>query len=85
MIRRYGYGLAARLWYWLRRRRVLTFPCTSIAATALKHWSKYWLRSSRDRGQSVLSWYGENAGLVAAGTTAIEEKDLRGLSRYVPR
>jgi predicted Rossmann fold nucleotide-binding protein DprA/Smf involved in DNA uptake len=38
-----------------------------------------------DRGQSVLSWYGENAGLVAAGATAIEEKDLRGLSRYVPR
>ena len=38
-----------------------------------------------DRGQSVLSWYGENGGLVAAGATAIEEKDLRGLSRYVPR
>jgi predicted Rossmann fold nucleotide-binding protein DprA/Smf involved in DNA uptake len=38
-----------------------------------------------DRGQSVLSWYGENAGLVAAGATAIEEKDLLGLSRYMPR
>jgi len=29
-----------------------------------------------DRGQVVLSWYGENAGLVAAGATAIEESDL---------
>lgn len=38
-----------------------------------------------DRGQSVLSWYGENAGLVAAGATAIEEADLNGLSRYLPR
>ena len=38
-----------------------------------------------DRGQSVLSWYGENAGLVAAGATAVEEADLNGLSRYVPR
>jgi predicted Rossmann fold nucleotide-binding protein DprA/Smf involved in DNA uptake len=38
-----------------------------------------------DRGQSVLSWYGENAGLVAAGATAIEEADLQGLGRYVPR
>jgi predicted Rossmann fold nucleotide-binding protein DprA/Smf involved in DNA uptake len=38
-----------------------------------------------DRGQSVLSWYGENAGLVAAGATAIEEADLLGLGRYVPR
>src|SRR5262249_9931724 len=34
-----------------------------------------------DRGQIVLSWYGENAGLVAAGATAIEEADLaKGLS-----
>jgi hypothetical protein len=31
----------------------------------------------------VLSWYGENAGLVAAGATAVEEADLNGLSRYV--
>jgi len=38
-----------------------------------------------DRGQSILSWYGENAGLVAAGATAIEEADLHNLSRYVPR
>lgn len=38
-----------------------------------------------DRGQCVLSWYGENAGLVAAGATAIEEADLRGLSRYLTR
>lgn len=39
-----------------------------------------------DRGQCVLSWYGENAGLVAAGATAIEEKDLHtGLLRFVAR
>jgi len=38
-----------------------------------------------DRGQSVLSWYGENAGLVAAGATAIEEADLHSLNRYAPR
>jgi predicted Rossmann fold nucleotide-binding protein DprA/Smf involved in DNA uptake len=38
-----------------------------------------------DRGQCVLSWYGENAGLVAAGATAIEEGDLRGLKRFLPR
>lgn len=39
-----------------------------------------------DRGQSVLSWYGENAGLVAAGATAIEEADLAsGLARYIAR
>jgi len=31
-----------------------------------------------DRGQIVLSWYGENAGLVEAGATAIEEADLDG-------
>ncbi len=37
-----------------------------------------------DRGQSVLSWYGENAGLVAAGATAIEEADLATeLRRYL--
>jgi predicted Rossmann fold nucleotide-binding protein DprA/Smf involved in DNA uptake len=38
-----------------------------------------------DRGQCVLSWYGENAGLVAAGATAIEEKDLGTLARCVAR
>lgn len=38
-----------------------------------------------DRGQCVLSWYGENAGLVAAGATAIEEGQLGGLTRYVAR
>ncbi len=38
-----------------------------------------------DRGQSVLSWYGENGGLVAAGATAVEEKDLHTLNRYLPR
>jgi hypothetical protein len=39
-----------------------------------------------DRGQSVLSWYGENAGLVAAGATAIAEADLAdGLVRAVAR
>jgi hypothetical protein len=36
-----------------------------------------------DRGQCVLTWYGENAGLVAAGATAIEEGQLSGLARYV--
>ena len=35
-----------------------------------------------DRGQCVLSWYGENAGLVAAGATVIEAKDLNELARY---
>jgi len=34
-----------------------------------------------DRGQVVLSWYGENAGLVAAGATAITETDLTDLRR----
>lgn len=29
-----------------------------------------------DRGQVVLSWYGENAGLVAAGAAPIGERDL---------
>lgn len=39
-----------------------------------------------DRGQVVLSWYGENAGLVAAGATAIEESDLAGeLLQYTTR
>jgi len=38
-----------------------------------------------DRGQSVLSWYGENSGLVAAGATAITEADLAELARYGPR
>ena len=39
-----------------------------------------------DRGQVVLSWYGENAGLVAAGATPIEEADLAGeLLRYTER
>lgn len=39
-----------------------------------------------DRGQVVLSWYGENAGLIAAGATPIEESDLAGeLTRYVSR
>ena len=37
-----------------------------------------------DRGQVVLSWYGENAGLVAAGATAIAEADLAELRRFVP-
>ena len=38
-----------------------------------------------DRGQCVLSWYGENAGLVAAGATVIEAKDLSELARYASR
>jgi predicted Rossmann fold nucleotide-binding protein DprA/Smf involved in DNA uptake len=39
-----------------------------------------------DRGQTVLSWYGENAGLVAAGATAIEEGDFASeLTRYISR
>jgi predicted Rossmann fold nucleotide-binding protein DprA/Smf involved in DNA uptake len=38
-----------------------------------------------DRGQCVLSWYGENAGLVAAGATAITEADLGELARYASR
>ncbi len=39
-----------------------------------------------DRGQTVLSWYGENAGLVVAGATAIEEADLANeLTRYIAR
>ncbi|MBI3786594.1 MAG: hypothetical protein HY270_24655 [Deltaproteobacteria bacterium] len=35
-----------------------------------------------DRGQTVLSWYGENNGLVAAGATPIQEADLHNLRRY---
>lgn len=38
-----------------------------------------------DRGQCVLSWYGENAGLVAAGATAIEEGNLGSLARYIAK
>lgn len=38
-----------------------------------------------DRGQCVLSWYGENTGLVAAGATVIEAKDLNELARYASR
>jgi predicted Rossmann fold nucleotide-binding protein DprA/Smf involved in DNA uptake len=39
-----------------------------------------------DRGQCVLSWYGENSGLVAAGASPIQEADLAdGLMRYLPR
>lgn len=38
-----------------------------------------------DRGQSVLSWYGENAGLVAAGATPIQENDLHNLRRFAAR
>ncbi len=39
-----------------------------------------------DRGQIVLSWYGENAGLVAAGAAAVEEADLAGeLLRHAAR
>jgi len=38
-----------------------------------------------DRGQSVLSWYGENSGLIAAGATAVTEADLGGLARYGAR
>ncbi len=37
-----------------------------------------------DRGQSVLSWYGENAGLVAAGAAAVQDADLRNLARFLP-
>jgi predicted Rossmann fold nucleotide-binding protein DprA/Smf involved in DNA uptake len=38
-----------------------------------------------DRGQCVLSWMGENAGLVAAGATVIEDADVHRLSRFVPQ
>ncbi|MFQ5666922.1 MAG: DNA-processing protein DprA [Candidatus Binatia bacterium] len=38
-----------------------------------------------DRGQVVLSWCGENAGLVAAGATAVEEADVYRVMRSLPR
>lgn len=38
-----------------------------------------------DQGQTVLSWYGENAGLVAAGATPIEESALAGELRQFLR
>jgi hypothetical protein len=39
-----------------------------------------------DRGQSVLSWHGENRGIVAAGATPIDEEDLRaGLQQFLTR
>jgi DNA recombination-mediator protein A len=41
--------------------------------------------SALDRGQCVLSWLGENAGLVAAGAVPIDETDLGELRRFVPR
>ncbi|MBI1817558.1 MAG: DNA-processing protein DprA [Deltaproteobacteria bacterium] len=36
-----------------------------------------------DRGQCVLSWLGENAGLVAAGAVPIDEGQLNDLRRFV--
>jgi predicted Rossmann fold nucleotide-binding protein DprA/Smf involved in DNA uptake len=37
-----------------------------------------------DRGGCVLSWHGENAGLVAAGAVPIDESDLQGgLGRFL--
>jgi hypothetical protein len=38
-----------------------------------------------DRGQCVLSWQGENAGLVAAGAIPIDDGDLGDLRRFLPR
>jgi len=39
-----------------------------------------------DRGQCVLSWYGENAGLIAAGARPITEADLAsGLRGFIGR
>jgi predicted Rossmann fold nucleotide-binding protein DprA/Smf involved in DNA uptake len=39
-----------------------------------------------DAGQCVLSWLGENPGLVAAGARVIDETDLeRGLRRFAPQ
>lgn len=38
-----------------------------------------------DRGQCVLSWYGENAGLVAAGAAVIDASNLNDLRRYAGR
>lgn len=36
-----------------------------------------------DRGQTVLTWYGENAGLVAAGASPVQEADLLNLNRFI--
>jgi len=38
-----------------------------------------------DRGQCVLSWYGENPGLVAAGASVLEASGLDGLRRCAGR
>ena len=38
-----------------------------------------------DRGQCVLSWQAENAGLVAAGAVPIEDGDLADLRRFLSR
>jgi predicted Rossmann fold nucleotide-binding protein DprA/Smf involved in DNA uptake len=39
-----------------------------------------------DRGRCVLSWHGENRGLVAAGAIAIDESDVRaGLRRFLAK
>ena len=39
-----------------------------------------------DHGQCVLSWQGENRGLVAAGASILDEGSLgAGLSRFLPR
>lgn len=39
-----------------------------------------------DRGRCVLSWHGENRGLIAAGAVAIDESDLRaGLRRFLAK
>jgi len=39
-----------------------------------------------DRGQPVLSWQGENRGIVAAGATVIDQEDLRaGLQRFLTK
>jgi len=37
-----------------------------------------------DRGQCVLSWQGENPGLVAAGAIAIDESQLGDLRAFLP-
>ncbi|MBI4518779.1 MAG: DNA-processing protein DprA [Deltaproteobacteria bacterium] len=37
-----------------------------------------------DRGQCVLSWLGENAGLLAAGAISIDDDDLADLRRFLP-
>jgi len=36
-----------------------------------------------DQGRPVLSWNGENPGLVAAGATAVTDADLRSFSRFL--